>query len=37
MTGSSEPRIAWYDARADELAERYEALAFTDVHGWLID
>lgn len=37
MTESSEPRIAWYDARADELAERYEALAFTDVHGWLSD
>lgn len=26
----------WYDTHAGEAADRYESLAFRDVHGWLI-
>ena len=29
--------IAWYDARADALAARYEAVAPEQVHDWLLD
>lgn len=28
--------IAWYDAHAATVAERYEALSFAEVHNWLL-
>ena len=37
MTGSSEPRIAWYDARPTSWPSATRRWRFTDVHGWLID
>lgn len=29
--------IAWYDARAHEIASRYEGVSSERVHGWLLD
>lgn len=31
-----DPTIAWYNHHVDEVAERYEALSFPEIHGWLI-
>ncbi len=33
---SRNPAIAWYDAHAPDVAERYERLEFGKVHDWLI-
>src|SRR5690606_31340081 len=33
MTGA----IAWYDANAETVSERYESVASERVHGWLLD
>jgi SAM-dependent methyltransferase len=33
---SRSPGIAWYDANADAVVERYEALSFPEVHNWLL-